>query len=219
MLLRHVDRRRRLLVGGIAGAAVLVLLVAWGVYGLLLGPAYQPTDAQQSTISGRPSPNVVAQGPRPIPPAEDPEIFARRVAVALFTWDTRAAADVSEWAQVTVDVADVDEAAATASDVRSYLPSVAFWQRLRGFGTRQWLVVESIVVPEGWQAARQQAGPGQLPRGATAFTITGTRHRDGVWGTEPVHSTRPVAFTVFIACEPSQTCRLLRLSTLDNPLR
>ena len=70
-----------------------------------------------------------------------------------------------------------------------------------------------------------QAAPGQLPRGATAYTITGTRHRAGIWGTEPVEATRPVSFTVFIACAPpapefsTSLCRLLRLSELDNPLR
>ena len=76
-----------------------------------------------------------------------------------------------------------------------------------------------------------QAAPGQIPDGAVAYTITGTRHRTGYWGTDPVTTTHPVAFTVFLTCTPERTpapapadpitatCLLLRLSQLDNPLR
>ena len=51
-------------------------------------------------------------------------------------------------------------------------------------------------------------------------TITGTRHRSGVWNGESAESSHPVAFTVFVACEPSfDRCQVLRLSQVDNPLR
>lgn len=217
---RSIRHQRRLLVATIAGGVALLLLVGWGIYGLARGPASEhPSTAPTSTTSRSSSPAAAADGPRPISPTSDPELFARRVAAALFTWDTRAAADVGEWAQVVVDVADADEALATASDVRSYLPSTSIWQQLRGYGTRQWLVVDSVAVPDAWLTAQQQAQPGQIPPGAGAFTISGTRHREGAWGTEPVRSMRPVAFTVFVACERAEACRLLRLSTLDNPLR
>ena len=50
--------------------------------------------------------------------------------------------------------------------------------------------------------------------------IEGTRHRTGTWSGEPVTSAHPVAFTVFVVCAPTyDTCYLLRLSQLDNPLR
>jgi len=66
----------------------------------------------------------------------------------------------------------------------------------------------------------EQAQPGQLAEGTVAYTIEGTRHRSGVWNDEPVESAHPVAFTVFIVCKPTyETCHLLRLSELDNPLR
>lgn len=58
-----------------------------------------------------------------------------------------------------------------------------------------------------------------LPAGTTAYTITGTRHRAGVWDGRRVTTTGRVSFTVFETCQPTYpTCRLLRLSQLDNPL-
>jgi hypothetical protein len=215
------DRRRGLVVAAITVVLAVLLLVAWGIYGLLVGPpAPQHPSVIDSTVDAVPPTSREGHlGPRPIADTADPEEFAHRVAKALFTWDTRSTADVSEWAQVVVDVADAEEAPATSSDVRSYLPTPAFWQQLRGYGTRQWLVIDSVIIPDAWSTAVQQAQPGQLPPGATAFTVSGTRHRVGVWGTEPANTSRLVAFTVFIACERPAPCRLLRLSQIDNPLR
>ena len=45
--------------------------------------------------------------------------------------------------------------------------------------------------------------PVWLPKGATAVTIEGTRHRAGVWNGQPVTSEHPVAFTVFVVCAPT----------------
>ena len=86
---------------------------------------------------------------------------------------------------------------------------------------------DTAVIPEAWDTAVAQAAPGQIPAGTVAYTIEGTRHRDGTWGTESVEASRPVSFTVFIVCTPAvtnrgvtgTTCELLRLSQLDNPLR
>ena len=67
--------------------------------------------------------------------------------------------------------------------------------------------------------AEAQAAPGQLLPGTTAFTVTGIRHRAGHWGENPVETDRPVAFTMFITCQPTfDHCRLLRLSRVDAPL-
>jgi hypothetical protein len=117
------------------------------------------------------------------------------------------------------------EQAGLASDIASYLPSREAWIELRKYATTQHLTIESSFVPEAWDQAVEQAQPGQLPPGATAVTIEGTRHREGVWNGEPVTSEHPVAFTVFLAC-PSPApefrtglCHVLRLSQLDNPLR
>lgn len=217
----HAGPRRRLLVTVIASGIALLLVVGWGIYGLLRGPSepQHPPVSVNTTDASPPNYWQREVGPRPITPSRDPERFARQIANALFTWDTRAAADVSEWAQVIVDVADAEESLAAASDIRSYMPTPTIWQQLRGYGTRQWLVIDSIAVPYAWSTAVVQAQPGQLPPGATAFTVSGTRHRLGTWGEEPVATNRPVAFTVFVACERMEPCRLLRLSQVDNPLR
>ncbi len=91
---------------------------------------------------------------------------------------------------------------------------------LRTYGTRQWLTIDEAFVPASWSDAVDQAAPGQLLPGTIAYTITGTRHRAGIVGTQAQETSRPIAFTLFIACEPSfDECRLLRLSEVDNPLR
>ena len=91
---------------------------------------------------------------------------------------------------------------------------------LRQYATTQHLTIDTIYVPDAWADAVAQAQPGQLADGTIAYTIEGTRHREGVWNDETVTSEHPVAFTVFLVCAPAyDTCHLLRLSQLDNPLR
>ena len=112
------------------------------------------------------------------------------------------------------------EQAGLASDVAAYLPTREAWLELRQYATAQHLTIEDAYVPEAWGEAVEQAQPGQLPPGATAVTIEGTRHREGVWNGQPVTSQHEVTFTVFVVCAPTYpTCHLLRLSQLDNPLR
>ena len=92
--------------------------------------------------------------------------------------------------------------------------------KLRTYGTRQWLTIDDAFVPASWNEALDQATEGQLLPGTIAYTVTGTRHRAGIVGTDAQETSRPIAFTLFIACEPSfDECRLLRLSEVDNPLR
>ena len=82
------------------------------------------------------------------------------------------------------------------------------------------LTIDQADIPEAWADALAQAQPGQIAPGTTAFTIEGTRHRNGLWNGEPVTSEHAVSFTVFIVCAPAYpTCHLLRLSQIDNPLR
>jgi len=159
------------------------------------------------------------------------EEFAVAVGEALFTWDTTSGYGPADYAQMIADVTADSEADAAASDVRAYLPTPEAWTQLRTHQTRQWLTIDSIEIPDAWETAVVQAAPGQIPDGAVAYTITGTRHRTGYWGTDPVTTTHPVAFTVFLTCTPErsqapapaapiiETCALLRLSQLDNPLR
>jgi hypothetical protein len=232
----HDRRRRRLLIAATAGALTLLILVGVGIYGLLRGPAAPdpapaPSPQPSSTAPATPG-DPAGSEPEPVPVRGGPEAFARNVAAALFTWDTASGYGPSDYAQMLADVAADAEADALAGDVRAYLPTGQAWAQLRQYATRQWLTIDEAFVPEAWeaaveQAAVEQAAPGQIPAGAVAFTIEGTRHREGIWGTEPVEASRPVAFTVFVVCTPpipsrgvgSGLCELLRLSQLDNPLR
>ncbi|MEA5052118.1 MAG: hypothetical protein VB093_01565 [Propionicimonas sp.] len=220
-------RHRRLLIAAIAGGLALLVAVGVGIYGLVRGPGDTRRDpAPSGTVTIGPStPSSTPAGPVRLPATGDAEAFAHAVAEALFTWDTLSGATPSDYAQVLSDAADDSEADALASDVRAYLPTAEAWAQLTTYQTRQWLAIDTAAVPEAWTTAEAQAAPGQLPQGATAYTITGTRHRTGIWGTDPVEASRPVSFTVFLVCAPpapefrADLCRLLRLSELDNPLR
>lgn len=222
-------RRRRLLIAAIAGGLALLILVGVGIYGLLRGPStpgHAPAHDSAPTATA-PSVPPHGAGPVAVPRTGGPEAFARNVAAALFTWDTAAGYGPADYAQVLADVAATQEADAFAGDVRAYLPSTGAWAQLRRYQTRQWLTIDEAVVPEGWETAVEQAAPGQIPEGATAYTITGIRHRAGTWGTQPVEASRRVSFTVFLVCArpiPGRgvspgLCEVLRLSELDNPLR
>lgn len=223
-------RRRRVLIALIAGGLVLALLVGVGIYGRLRGPAPRteaaPTGTAAPTITAPPTGTSPA-GPVAVSQSGGAEAFARRIALALFAWDTTSGYGPADYAQVIVDVAAGEETDALAGDVRAYLPSAEAWAQLRQHQTRQWLTIDTAAIPEAWETATSQAAPGQIPEGAVAYTIEGIRHRDGTWGTELVEASRPVAFTVFIVCGPVVTnrgitatrCEVLRLSQLDNPLR
>lgn len=220
-----VSKHRRVQIAAIAGALAVVVLAGIGVYGLIRGPHTNSSDphttGQTDTVAASPRPAATQAGPLTIRETTRAELFARDVAAALFTWDTASGFQSSEYAQVIVDVGDPTgtETAGLAADVRTYLPSPEQWAQLRTHQTSQWLTIENLAVPESWAEAEAQAAPGQLLPGTTAYTVTGIRHREGIWGTEPVESTRPVAFTMFITCEPTfDHCRLLRLSRVDEPL-
>jgi len=216
---------RRLMILLIVGAALLAVLVGIGLYGLLLAPRSDPSP---ENTAGDP-PNASTSTPSPTsstPPvvreSDDPETFARALATALFAWDTATEFVPTDYAQVIVDVSDPsgNETAGLASDVRTYLPTADAWAQLRTMQTRQWLDINDMFVPDEWATALEQASEGQILPGTVAYTITGIRQREGIHGTEPVTSSHDVAFTVFITCEPTfDTCRALRLSELDNPLR
>ncbi|MBU3994416.1 MAG: hypothetical protein KKF42_01355 [Actinobacteria bacterium] len=222
------DRRRsrRLLIAIIAGGLTLLILVGVGIYGLVRGPAEHDTqNPPHPPETSAPVEDGDAETPGlgRIVRTGNPEEFARRVAEALFAWDAASSYGPSDYAQVLIDAGDTSELDALASDVRSYLPTSEAWAQLKTYQARQWLTIDTAEVPTAWETAVEQAAPGQLPAGATAYTITGTRHRTGTWGTVPQDAERAVSLTVFIACprpapEFHGTCTLVRLSALDNPL-
>lgn len=218
--------RRRLIVLIIAGLLVLVL-AGIGVYGLITGPEPRPDGPDGGND---PAPTATApsedghEAPElgPVAASDDPEEFARNVATAVFAWDTGSGFMPLDYQAVIVDVGDPSgtEQAGLATDVASYLPTREAWTDLRQYDTSQHLEISAASVPAAWEDALSQAEPGQIAEGTTAYTIEGTRHRRGVWNDEPVTSEHQVAFTVFVVCGPTyDTCHLLRLSELDNPLR
>ncbi|WP_179752699.1 hypothetical protein [Microlunatus parietis] len=221
-------RSRRRLIALIAGLTAIVVLAGIGVYGLLTGPR---TTSDTGTDGGgtRPGPATTSPGTPQTPPrlpavagSDDPETFIRNVAEVLFAWDTASGFMPLDYTSVILAVGDPsgEEQAGLASDVAIYLPTREAWIELRQYATAQHLTIDNIFVPEAWDTVVEQAQPGQLAPGTVAYTIEGTRHREGVWNEEPVTSEHAVAFTVFIVCAPTyDTCHLLRLSQLDNPLQ
>ncbi|MGC5222604.1 hypothetical protein ACPW96_08395 [Micromonospora sp. DT81.3] len=218
---------RRLVLLLSIGFGVLAALVGVGLYGLVLAPApstpttsVEPTAPTAAAVD--PEPSASSATLPPIRSTSDAESFARDAAHALINWDAATDFDPADYAQVIIDAGDPSgtETAGLASDVRTYLPTADAWLTLRGYGTRQWLTIDEAFVPASWSDAVGQAAPGQLLPGTIAYTITGTRHRAGIVGTQAQETSRPIAFTLFIACEPSfDECRLLRLSGVNNPLR
>lgn len=219
-------RIRRRLIAAAAAGVVFLILAGIGIYGLITGPRTSSTEkpnTQESSSSGPESPGPTATPRLPVVArSDDPESFARNVAEALFTWDTASDSFPLDYTSVILDVGDPSgtEQAGLAADVAAYLPAREAWLDLRKYLTTQTLTIDNLYVPEAWDTAVEQAQPGQLAQGTTAYTIEGTRHRSGVWNDEPVTSEYAVSFTVFIVCPPDgDDCHLLRLSQLDNPLK
>lgn len=218
--------RRRLILLIAVSAGVLSAFVGVGLYGLVLAPStgtaapsLDPTPQTFAPVAPDPTAPVAALPA--IRSTVDAEAFARDAADALITWDTTEF-ELTEYAQVIVDAGDPSgvESAALASDVRTYFPTADAWSKLRTYGTRQWLTIDEAFVPASWNDALGQAAEGDLLPGTVAYTVSGTRHRAGIIGTQAQETSRPIAFTLFIACEPSfDECHLLRLSEVDNPLR
>ena len=221
------DSRPRIrLIVLLAAGLVIVLLAGIGIYGLILGPDTSPPHDRDPEPGASSSP-VESGTPRPgriaaVVGSGDPEEFARNVATAVFAWDTGSGLMPLDYTSVLMEVADPTgtEQAGLASDIAAYLPTREAWVELRQYATTQHLEITDAFVPGAWATAQEQAQPGQLVEGTTAITIEGVRHRAGVLNDEPVDSAHEVAFTVFVVCEPAyDTCHLLRLSELDNPLR
>lgn len=216
--------RRRLIV--VAGT-ILLLVAAVTSYSLL---ALRHQTASPSAVEAtKPAPvdtvfRVPSSSPTtlmPLAKSADPETFADSVAQGLFGWDTTSTITTTRLTERLMAVADPtgESSAGLVADITNYLPSSDAWAVLRLYDTRQWIEITSVAVPSLWSTAVEQAGPGGLLPGTTAYTIRGVRHRSGVWEGDSVHTAHEVAFTVFLVCAPSYPeCHLLRLSRLDEPL-
>lgn len=219
-------RSRGRFYAGIAAATALLILAGIGVYGLAAGRTQtsgsRPSAASPSPTGTSASASLSASTPPTVAGSRDPDVFARNLATTLFTWDTATGLFPLDYTAAILAVGDPSgvEQAGLASDVANYLPSREQWIELRKHATRQSLTIKRTYLPDGWAQAVKQAAPGQIPSGATAITIEGTRHRSGDWDGRPVGEDFPVSFTVFLACQPgADSCHALRLSQLDNPLK
>ncbi|GAA1553471.1 hypothetical protein [Brevibacterium picturae] len=216
-------RSRHRLIAVLAALVAVLVLAGIGVYGLITGPPTSNGSTGSGPVATRPSHPAPTTTRLPVVAAsDDPETFARNVATALFAWDTASGFMPLDFTSVILTVGDPSgvEQAGLASDIATYLPNRDAWIELRQYATAQHLTIDDAYVPDAWDTAVTQAQPGQLAEGTVAYTVEGTRHREGLWNDETVTSEHPVAFTVFIVCAPTyDTCHLLRLSQLDNPLR
>ncbi len=223
-------RRRLIVVLALVGVVVLAA-IAVGVYGLVRGPGHTtvprhaPAETGTTSSAGSASPGATSStpsGPAPavLPKTDNPVTYAKAVAEALFDWSTVSGYSPSGYTAPVLAGADPsgDELPGLIGDVASYEPTTEQWRQLATMQVVQHLTITSAVVPSLWPEALAEAH-GQLRPGTTAITITGVRHRSGVWYGQPASTSEPVSFTVFEACSPSwPDCHTLRLSKLNDPL-
>ena len=200
---------------------IFLLIVAIGVYGLIIGPPRPSTETPGAPAPPGESPRPPATVVQQISETADAERFTIAVAHALFTWDTHSTLTPADYREPLVAVADPTghETNGLISDLDNYLPDRETWIALQEYQTRQWLEIDTVVIPEAWEDAVAVGGDA-MAEGTVAYTVTGIRHRAGVWHGEDEVSARDVAFTMFLTCPPAgDPCHLLRLSLPDQPLQ
>ena len=201
----------------IVAAIALFAAVAVGVYGLWLTPNTTPTTPVSTTTLDRPTMQATSSI---VDPTFDPQGYSRQVAAMLFNWDTTRDTPASITTRL-VDLSDPtgDETPGLALDITMFLPSIDVWEMLGGYHTTQTLQIDSVTIPESWEGVAASASPDQILPGTIAYTISGTRHRDGIVDGRVESSVRPVSFTMFITCQPSfNQCHLMRLGQPDKPM-
>lgn len=208
--------------------ALVAMALALGIAGTTLATVDGRTDSvpqpRPSDISGDAAvsaPNGQASGDH-ITKTADPATFAVSVANILFVWDTTESTPLNEYKGRLLAIADPsgEESAGLATDLTTYLPSPESWEDLKTYETRQWIDINSYEIPDDWTSAANDSDSPDIARGTTAYTITGLRRRSGIWQGKTAQTVDEVSFTIFMTCKPTyDTCRLLRLSQLNNPLR
>lgn len=216
---------RRLIVLAAAAALIVLATIVVGVYGLLHGPGESTSRGRATTTGGSPersgSSSMAEQRPAVLPKTDDPILYAKAVASALFDWSTTSGYSPADYTAPVLADADPsgEELLGLVEDLASYEPTTAQWTELATMQVLQHLTISSAVVPSLWSEALAQAH-GQLRPGTTAITISGVRHRTGVWYGQPAATSSPVSFTIFEACTLAfSRCHTLRLSQLNNPLQ
>ncbi|MGH3261426.1 MAG: hypothetical protein ACRDNS_05460, partial [Trebonia sp.] len=183
--------RRRLLVVLAFVGVVLLATIGVGIYGLVRGPNYPAAPRHASASAGAAGTSGSAGGtgsavagpaPATLPQTDNPVIYAGAVAAALFDWSTVSGYAPTDYTAPVLEDGDPsgEEIAGLVGDVASYEPTTEQWTQLATMKVVQHLTITSAKVPSLWPEALAQAH-GQLRPGTTAITITGVRHRSGVW--------------------------------------
>lgn len=213
--------RRRLIVLIAVASLIVLATIGVGVYGLIRGPGHPASRAHAAAPgSSSSSSSAAGQGPAVLPRTDEEIVYAEAVAAALFDWSTTSGYSPSDYTAPVLADADPsgEELPGLVEDLAGYEPTSEQWTQLATMQVAQQLRITSAVVPSLWGEALAQAH-GQLRPGTTAITITGVRHRTGVWY-GPAATSNPVSFTIFEACSPAfSRCHTLRLSQLDDPLQ
>jgi hypothetical protein len=223
----HPSRRYGTLILLIAVLALTASAITVGVFGLIHGPnqsnpaATTPTTAPRRHLPTSSPSTAVPSKPVRLPKTDNPVVYARGVAKVIFTWDTMSGLNPADYTNAVVADADPSglETSGLVDDLAAFLPTDEVWQELRRYQTRQSLTIDSARVPNDWPRVLATAGH-QLRPGTTAVTVTGTRHRAGVWEGQKQTASTSVTFTVFMICKPAYpACHILRLSQPGNPLK
>lgn len=208
--------------------ALCLALVVVATIGLLMGPPAQEDTPMVGRHEGTANPPASTGQARPEPElpkvarTNDAERFARSAAQAIFSWETRDGFQPREYVEALLQAGDADsgELNGLVQDLTAYLPTPEAWVELQKYETSQSLTIDRLRVPDQWHDVLDQAREGTILPGTIAYTVEGTRHRSGVWEGEVVSTEHPVTFSLFITCAPTyESCRLQRLTALDQPLR
>lgn len=225
MHVRNLPRSAWSKAAAIAVVLLIAVLMVTGTTVVIIGgradrqePNPRPTSSTERTDDAPdsiPSRGEVAE-------TSNPEAFAVSVASMLFDWDTTDPTPLENYTNRLIEIADPsgEESPGLVTDLTTYLPSPESWADLKIYRTRQWIDVHSYEVPSEWESAELNGETTNVAAGTTAYTITGLRRRSGLWEGKPAQTVDEVSFTIFMTCRPTyDTCRLLRLSQLNNPLR
>lgn len=222
MLIRRLTQTARTKTLLLAGTAATLTAVGAGVALSRGEPNTAPQPRPDSISTAHAGSAPMPDGGGQVARTDDPEAFTVSVSEVLFAWDTTAPTPLNEYTGRLLAVADPsgEESAGLVTDLTTYLPSPESWEDLKTYETRQWIDITSYEVPGDWKSAELNGETTDLADGTTAYTVTGLRRRSGIWQDKPAQTVDEVSFTIFMTCKPTyDTCRLLRLSQLNNSLR
>jgi hypothetical protein len=211
---------RRLLVGRLALAAVVLLVIVAGAIAagrLQAEPSAAPAERPRAVSSAPSHPEGMTAADSGAPPSStaQAEAFAREVAHLLFTWDSVAGPEPATIRGEVVALGDPagEETPGLLVDLDAYLPDDVTWRHLDGLGARQWIEVDTATVPAVW-ADSVTHEPGLAD--TYAVNVAGTRHREATAPALVDRTENPMQFAAFIRCPADEPCSLLRLGRLGE---